>query len=103
MESDQGTWRKLSYGSVQVQSKGVPMKWVKALTILCVASIVNSAPGFAQETIKIGWIGALSGVLAPYGLDHKRGVEFAVSQVNDSGGIDGKKLEVIYVDSRFDK
>jgi branched-chain amino acid transport system substrate-binding protein len=59
-------------------------------------------PAFAQETIKIGWIGALSGVLAPYGLDHKRGVEFAVSQINDAGGIDGKKLDVIYVDSRFD-
>jgi branched-chain amino acid transport system substrate-binding protein len=86
----------------EYSQKGFPMKCVKALLITCVVLIATSASGFAQETIKIGWIGSLSGVLAPYGLDHKRGVEFAVSQVNDAGGIDGKKLEVIYVDSRFD-
>lgn len=56
----------------------------------------------ADDPIRIGWIGALSGVLASYGLDNKRGVEFAVEQVNAKGGVKGRKLELIYVDSKFD-
>ncbi len=55
-----------------------------------------------DNPIKIGWIGALSGVLAPYGLENKRGVEFAVDAINAAGGINGRKLDVIYVDSKFD-
>src|SRR3954469_15792357 len=56
----------------------------------------------AAEPIKVGWLGALSGVLAPYGLENKRGVEFAVDRINKAGGIKGRPLEVIYVDSKFD-
>lgn len=70
--------------------------------LLAAAALIIPSSSFAQEPIKIGWVGALSGVLAPYGVDHKKGVEFAVSQINEAGGINGRKLEVIYVDSRFD-
>jgi branched-chain amino acid transport system substrate-binding protein len=60
-------------------------------------------PAAAEDNpIKIGWIGALSGVLAPYGLEDKRGVEFAAEAINAAGGINGRKLDVIYVDSKFD-
>jgi branched-chain amino acid transport system substrate-binding protein len=56
----------------------------------------------AEGPIKVGWVGPLSGVLASYGLENKRGVEFAVKQINAAGGLKGRPLEVIYVDSKFD-
>lgn len=56
----------------------------------------------ADEPIKVGWVGPLSGVLASYGLEDKRGVEFAVERYNAKGGLNGRKMEVIYVDSKFD-
>lgn len=71
--------------------------------LLAMALPMLTIPSYAEEeTIKIGWLGALSGVLAPYGLENKRGVEFAVDAVNKAGGVKGRKLEVIYVDSKFD-
>jgi branched-chain amino acid transport system substrate-binding protein len=74
------------------------------LALALVASASTSIPkrAVAEEPIKIGWIGALSGVLAPYGLENKRGVEFAVEQINKAGGVKGRQLEVTYVDSKFD-
>lgn len=52
--------------------------------------------------IKIGVILPLSGSLAETGADLKRGVDFAVSQINSQGGIKslgGAKLTVVYGDS----
>ncbi len=80
--------------------------WCTVGTLAVVSAMsltISSGPSYGQEeAIKIGWLGALSGVLAPYGLENKRGVEFAVDAVNKAGGVKGRKLEVIYVDSKFD-
>lgn len=79
-------------------------KWAKRLAqVSCVAAVLGAPhAAWSQDPIKVGWIGSLSGVLAPYGLDHQRGVEFAAEKVNAAGGIDGRPIEVIYVDSKFD-
>jgi branched-chain amino acid transport system substrate-binding protein len=74
--------------------------WTGALAVAAVFAATISSQ--AAEPIKVGWLGALSGVLAPYGLENKRGVEFAVDRINKAGGIKGRPLEVIYVDSKFD-
>ena len=54
------------------------------------------------ETIKIGWIGVLSGENAVAGDMIKRGTDLAVKQINDAGGINGRQLEVIYQDDQLD-
>jgi branched-chain amino acid transport system substrate-binding protein len=78
--------------------------WTGALVIAGgIAVAASTAVSHAADNpIKIGWLGSLSGVLAPYGLENKRGVEFAVERINKAGGIKGRPLEVIYVDSKFD-
>jgi branched-chain amino acid transport system substrate-binding protein len=73
-----------------------------ALTALSALAFASAMPAHAQSTVKIGWIGPLSGVLASYGLENKRGVEWAVEQLNAKGGVKGQKFEVIYVDTKFD-
>jgi branched-chain amino acid transport system substrate-binding protein len=73
-----------------------------SLALLVILGFSTTAVQAAEPPIKIGWVGPLSGVIASYGLDNKRGVEFAVEQINAKGGVNGRKIEVIYVDTKFD-
>ncbi len=68
--------------------------------ILCsflLFSTVIDAPDYGEnETIKIGIMVPLSGGLAEYGMDVKIGVEMAVDEINEDGGIGGKEVEAVY-------
>lgn len=55
-----------------------------------------------QQTIKIGFIGPLTGGAAEYGQSAKKGIDLAVSAINQAGGINGANIEVIYEDSKAD-
>lgn len=64
--------------------------------------MTQPGPGGVVREIKIGVILPLSGKLAETGADLKRGIEFAVSQINDAGGVKslgGAKIVVVYGDS----
>jgi branched-chain amino acid transport system substrate-binding protein len=52
------------------------------------------------EPIKIGFIGPMTGDAAEIGLRTKDAVELAVNEINDGGGINGRRLEVVYEDGR---
>lgn len=52
------------------------------------------------DTIKIGANLELSGNVASYGSSIGLGAELAVKEINDAGGIDGKKIELIKVDNK---
>jgi branched-chain amino acid transport system substrate-binding protein len=51
------------------------------------------------DTIKIGMIASLSGSEKPWGDESKRGAQLAVDMVNEAGGINGKKIELLVEDS----
>ncbi|MEI6065719.1 MAG: ABC transporter substrate-binding protein [Methylococcaceae bacterium] len=55
-----------------------------------------------ERIVKIGAILPLSGDVASYGNNTKEGIDLAVEQINLSGGINGKKIEIIYEDSKAD-
>ena len=61
--------------------------------------------GLAQETIRIGFSGPLSGGAALYGKNCVAGLEFAASETNARGGITiaGKtyKIEIVALDDRY--
>lgn len=61
---------------------------------------LNKFTNTDSETIKIGFIGSLTGVDPSYGEAMKGGVEEAVDEINNNGGINGKKVEVIYEDGK---
>ncbi len=53
-----------------------------------------------ENPIKIGVIEPLSGGAAAYGEVAKNGFSMAVDEINAAGGIDGKKIEIIFEDSK---
>lgn len=53
-----------------------------------------------QETIKIGFIGPLSGDAASFGQTERNAVDMALAEINSAGGINGRKIEVIYEDGK---
>jgi branched-chain amino acid transport system substrate-binding protein len=58
--------------------------------------------GNAMESVKIGVILPLSGPVAPIGKTCRDGMDYAVKEINGSGGIksmNGAKIELIYSDS----
>ena len=60
----------------------------------------TSTPSVSREPIKIGFIGALTGDGAEYGEPQKNALQLGVEDINQSGGIKGVPLEVIYEDGK---
>ncbi|MFA5001128.1 MAG: ABC transporter substrate-binding protein [Candidatus Paceibacterota bacterium] len=53
-----------------------------------------------EEVIKIGFIGPLSGNSAVYGELMQNVVEITIKEINSIGGVNGKKLKVVYEDGK---
>lgn len=56
----------------------------------------------AEETIKIGGISVLTGPASLYGIAVQKGVDLYMEQLNAQGGIDGKKVEMLWMDDQGD-
>jgi len=56
----------------------------------------------AGNTVRIGAIYPLTGGVAPIGLNIRKGIEFAVEEINAKNGINGKKIEIVWGDSTGD-
>lgn len=55
-----------------------------------------------SDTIKIGLNLELSGAVAAYGNQEKDGAQLAVDEINEKGGINGKKIELVIKDNKSD-
>ena len=55
-----------------------------------------------EEVIKIGVILPLTGNAAVYGLSAKEGIDLSLEDINNTGGINGKTIQMIYEDSQCD-
>ena len=82
-------------------------KMMKGLTISL--ALVLSTLSFAgcsktssskDEVIKIGYIGALSGDTAVWGQAGLKGMQLTAKEINEKGGILGRKIEIIGLDGR---
>ncbi len=86
---------------------GIPMKnrpwnhiiiWMSLIAINLVLVCVCSRND--DNSLRIGGLMVLSGNDANYGLDSRRGIDLAVEEINASGGIHGRKITIVYEDSR---
>nr|WP_035944915.1 ABC transporter substrate-binding protein [Kurthia huakuii] len=60
----------------------------------------NSGASSGGDTIKVGLNLELSGNVASYGTGIAKGAELAIKEINDAGGIDGKKIETVKIDNK---
>ena len=77
------------------------MKIHRKLLTLCAAAALAAgmATGaMAADSIKIGVAGAHSGDLASYGLPTVKAAELVVKELNEAGGINGAKIELLVED-----
>ena len=73
-----------------------PISLASTLAAAVAAVWAMSGPGAqAQETIKLGFAGALSGPASFVGVEIKRGAEIAVDEINAKGGVKGHKLVLV--------
>ncbi len=62
----------------------------------------NGGSGSSGDTIKIGGNLELSGAVASYGSSINDGAKLAIAEINEAGGINGKKIDYIAVDNKSD-
>jgi len=60
----------------------------------------NSSSKKTDDTWRVGAYLSLSGAETQFGVDTKEGIELAVDEVNQGGGVKGKPLKVIYEDDK---
>ena len=56
----------------------------------------------AGEPVKIGTLYPLTGDVAAIGQNIMRGVEFAVNEINEKGGVNGRQIEIVQGDTQGD-
>lgn len=56
----------------------------------------------SEDVIKLGVNYETTGGAATYGQDHVDGIQLAIDEINDKGGIDGKKIELVIKDNKSD-
>jgi branched-chain amino acid transport system substrate-binding protein len=60
--------------------------------------LVAASAGFAAETVKVGVLLPLTGSQAKFGEIEKRSFEMALEEINAKGGVNGKKIELLFED-----
>jgi branched-chain amino acid transport system substrate-binding protein len=60
--------------------------------------VVGASTGFAAETVKVGVLLPLTGSQAKFGEIEKRSFEMAAEEINAMGGVNGKKIELLFED-----
>ncbi|PDT02525.1 ABC transporter substrate-binding protein [Rhizobium chutanense] len=71
--------------------------------VLSLAVAVSGLPAgalAADGTIKLGLVAPMSGPNARYGAFSMHGAELAVKDINDAGGVNGMKIELLNADSQ---
>ncbi|AJE04646.1 ABC transporter substrate-binding protein [Geobacter pickeringii] len=63
----------------------------------------EAAKSAEGNTVKIGFLGALTGDVAMFGKPTLEGMKMAADEINAKGGINGKKIEIVEADNRGDK
>lgn len=71
--------------------------WV-AIGLLALMVLAGTAPALAQDVIKIGAFGPMTGGAAGNGQSMREAIDLVVEDVNASGGVLGRKIQIVYGD-----
>lgn len=70
--------------------------------VMLVGCDTQVQPSEEPETIKVGYIGPLTGDAAILGIDASKAIELAIEEVNAAGGINGKEVELLIEDDQYE-
>jgi branched-chain amino acid transport system substrate-binding protein len=82
----------------------VQLKRIAAVAAVAAFGVAAAVPALAQEVVKIGYSGPLSGGAALYGKNVLDGMQMAVNEINAAGfEVAGKKykLEIVALDDKY--
>jgi branched-chain amino acid transport system substrate-binding protein len=79
---------------------GKLLGWRAALAVATIA--IAALPASAQEPVKVGMSGPFSGGLSLLGQSVRDGVEVAFAEINEAGGVNGRKLQFIAEDDGYE-
>jgi branched-chain amino acid transport system substrate-binding protein len=78
----------------------VPMSVLVALVLVTAGCGDDQEGDDAGRPYRIGMIAPLTGNYEPLGRDHKKAVELAIEEINDAGGVLGRRIELVVRDDR---
>jgi branched-chain amino acid transport system substrate-binding protein len=87
------------------QNKSNSIKWIVGVIVVILVIVIGlSAFNKPKETgeIKVGVVASLTGVGAYFGEQFVSGLQMAVKEVNDKGGVNGQTIKLIIEDSKTD-
>jgi branched-chain amino acid transport system substrate-binding protein len=64
--------------------------------------VISGASSALAQTVKIGWLSSLTGPLSSAAIAENQGVQLAVEEINKSGGILGRQIELLTRDTAGD-
>ncbi len=79
--------------------------WLACVLIIAMALSACGGTGASAssgDTIKIGWIGSLTGDQAVWGTCESNTIKMLIEEVNANGGILGKQVQGVYYDTKGD-
>ena len=83
-----------------------PLRRLLAVLLMCSAPVAFAQPtqgvSVSKDTIVIGTIQDLSGPVAAYGNAARNGLQLRVDEINEQGGIHGRKIKLIVEDNAYD-
>ncbi len=72
------------------------------MLLAALALLASGAVAFAADTVRIGLSAPITGNYAEYGENFKYSVTMAAEKINAAGGLLGKKVEIVVMDSKGD-
>ena len=80
-------------------SRRIRIAWLVLVT-MAPGIVLRASPGWAQSPIKIGASLSLTGTYAAPAQNQQRGYQLCAKQVNEAGGVVGRKLEFVLYDDQ---
>ena len=77
-------------------------KQLLAVAAIAVSTMAGAEPGISDTKITIGMSGPFSGTNGAYGIDMRTVIQTYFDQVNKTGGVNGRKLELVALDDGYE-
>lgn len=75
-------------------------RWVRLLGIVALAAVATPSNAQPPGPVKVAFLASLSGPFTAWGIQVRDGMKMAVAELNENGGVLGRKLELVERDDK---